>query len=258
MSRITQDVDRGAVGQGPTGLDDSMLSLLRSVSTATLATQLFKRGLRRQTMSSVVRVGLHTVNMVGTAFTMRFIPSREDIDHLDDLDSPGNLQWAAFEGVPASHVLVVDSRGDQRAASGGDTLLLRAKMRGAAGFVTDGAVRDIDAIRALGLPVYAGGANAATRPTSFHVADLQVPIGCGGVAVYPGDVLVGDGDGVIAIPRPLCAEVARDAHEQEEIEKYVHLRIGAGEPLAGIYPPNAATRAAYEEWRRLETDGRNG
>jgi regulator of RNase E activity RraA len=146
---------------------------------------------------------------------------------------------------PPGHVIVVDSRGDISAASGGDMLMTRAMRRGAAGFVTDGALRDGHVLSSLPFATYASAVTITTRAAFHHVADLQVPIGCAGVAVYPGDVLVGDRDGVVVVPRALASEIAGPALEQEHLEAYLGTRIQAGEPLWGIYPPSEQTLAQY-------------
>ena len=177
---------------------------------------------------------------------MRFIPAREDVNTLDPYRSGNTLQWDAIESVPPGHVIVVDSRGDTSAASGGDMLMTRAWKRGAAGFVTDGGLRDGHVLSQLPFPTYAAAVTITTRAAWHHVADLQVPIGCGGVAVYPGDVLVADRDGIIVIPRSLAAEIADPSLEQEKLEAYVATKIQAGEPLAGNYPPGEAIKAEYK------------
>jgi Demethylmenaquinone methyltransferase len=152
----------------------------------------------------------------------------------------------AIENVPPGHVIVVDSRGDTRAASGGDMLMTRAMKRGAAGFVTDGGLRDGHVLSQLPFATYAAAVTITTRAAWHHVADLQVPIGCAGVAVYPGDVLVADRDGIIVVPRALAAEIADPALEQELLEAYVSTKIHAGEPLWGNYPPGEALIAEYK------------
>lgn len=229
-------------------LDAQVLSDLRQCSTATLCTQLFKHGLRQQYLVGVKPLNPDVDGFVGEAYTMRFIPAREDLDTLESLGRPGNLQWEAVENLEAGQVLMVDSRDDVRAASAGDMLVTRAMKRGAAAFVTDGAFRDGYVIASLPFPAYARTVTATTRLSYFHVADLQVPIGCAGVAVYPGDVVVGDRDGVIVIPRALAPEVATTALEQERLEAYLHTRVLAGESLDGIYPPREHTIAQYKTY----------
>ncbi len=218
---------------------------LRQVSTSTLATQLYRRGIRQPSLIGVKPLSSVVEGFVGEAYTMRFIPAREDVDTLDPYRSGNTLQWESIENVPPGHVIVVDSRGDTSAASGGDMLMTRAMKRGAAGFVTDGGLRDGHVLSQLPFATYAGQVTITTRAAWHHVADLQVPIGCAGVAVYPGDVLVGDRDGVVVIPRSLAAEIAGPALEQEKLETYISTRIHAGEPLWGNYPPNHETLAAY-------------
>lgn len=234
----------------PAPLPPEVLARLGQASTATLATQLYRRGIRQPFLVGITPVGDRFDGFVGEAFTMRFIPAREDVDPMVDPYRTGNqLQWEAVEQVGPGQVIVVDSRSDIAAASAGDMLVTRAMKRGAAGFVTDGALRDGHSIGELGFPAYARAITATTRPASFHVADLQVPIGCAGVAVYPGDVLVGDRDGIIVVPRALAAELAEPAAEQEQLENYLNERVRAGEPLWGLYPPDETTLAAYEAWR---------
>jgi regulator of RNase E activity RraA len=189
-------------------------------------------------------------NLVGPAFTMRNIPAREDLDQLAAFENPEHPQRKAIESVPPGHVLVLDCRGEKRVASGGEILTTRLKVRGAAGLVSDGPVRDSGAIAKLDFPVYCAGGSAPLNLIFHHAIDLDVPIGCGGVAVYPGDVIVGDDEGVVVIPRHLADEVARDAVEQEQLEAFVLERIQGGAKLPGTYPPNAETRAAFEAWRK--------
>ena len=236
-------------------LDPEVLENLRRASTATLATQLFKQGLHQPFLVGVKPVNPGIEGFVGEATTMRFIPSREDIDPLNDPYRTGGnqLQWDAIENLQPGQVLVVDSRNDVRAASGGDILITRAMCRGAAAFVTDGAVRDGGTLASLPFPVYSNTVTATTRAAFHHVAELQVAIGCAGVAVYPGDVLVGDRDGIVVVPRALAPVIAKPAYAQEKLEAYLVTRIKAGEPLQDIYPPSAATLADYRATLTEET-----
>jgi len=232
-------------------LDPGTLDKLRGVSTATLCTQLFKRGFRNVFLQGVHRLTTPSGgNLVGPAFTMRNIPAREDLDQISAFDNPGHPQRKAIESVPPGHVLVIDCRGEKRVASGGEILTTRLKVRGAAGLVSDGPVRDSGEIARLDFPVYCAGGSAPLNLIHHHAIDLDVPIGCGGVAVYPGDVVVGDTEGVVVIPRALADEVAADAHEQEKLEAFILERIRNGAALPGTYPPNAQTKAAYEAWRK--------
>lgn len=228
------------------------LEKLRGVSTATLATQLFKRGFRQQFLVGVHPLNAQVTSFAGDAFTMRFIPAREDKETHESTRARGdaNLQWEGIERVGAGQVLMIDSRNDISAASAGNILMTRLMRRGAVAAVTDGAWRDGPEIAAMPFPAYARASTASTRLTSFHVADLQVPIGCAGVAVYPGDIVVGDREGVIVVPRHVAHEIADDSAAQEELELYLQGRIEAGEALWGVYPPDEKTLAAYRAQRK--------
>jgi regulator of RNase E activity RraA len=216
-------------------LREGVLEKLRQVSTSTIATQLYKRGFRQPQLLGVKPLSELADGFVGEAFTMRFIPMREDVDGLDPYRSGNTLQWDAFEALQPGQVLVVDSYRTPTAASGGDMLMTRAWKRGAAAVVTDGGLRDGHVLAQLPFPTYAS-----------QVTDLNVPIGCAGVAVYPGDVLIGDRDGVLVIPRHLAAEIAEQGYEQEQLEAYVSTKIHAGEPLWGNYPPGEELKAEYK------------
>jgi regulator of RNase E activity RraA len=232
-------------------LKKDTLERLREASTATLTTQLFKRGLRNVYLQGVSRLTTPSGgNLVGPAFTLRNIPSREDLDQLSAFDNPEHPQRKAIESAPAGSVLVIDCRGEKRVASGGQILTTRLQKRGAAGLVSDGPLRDSGAIAKMDFPVYCAGGSAPLNLIQHHAIEMNVPIGCGGVAVYPGDVIVGDDEGVVVIPQHLADEVAADAAEQEKLEAFILERIRNGAALPGTYPPNAETRAAYAEWRK--------
>ncbi len=232
-----------------TGFSQECLERMRRVTTATLTTQLFKRGLRNCFMQNVRPLGQYDANLVGPAFTLRNIPAREDIDRVEGFANPEHPQRKAIETTPAGHVLVVDCRGDARAASGGEILMTRLMTRGAAGMVSDGGIRDSAPISRLAMPVFCAGPSAPLNLAVHHATELQVPIGCGGVAVYPGDLIVGDADGIVVVPAHLAEEIAAAADEQERLETFVLGRIQQGAALPGIYPPNAATLALYAEWK---------
>ena len=223
---------------------------LAASSSATLSTQLFKRGLRNQVLQGVGRLTPKAPSLVGRAFTLRNIPAREDIDHVGIHQDPAHPQRKAIEIAPAGSVLVIDCRGDARCASAGGILVKRLAVRGVAGLVTDGGLRDTPEISAEAFPVYCQGPAAPISLTHQHAVDFGVPIACGGVAVYPGDVIVGDAEAVLVIPAHLAEEVAADAFEQEQLEKFVMGEITVGRPLPGTYPPNDATRARYAEWKK--------
>lgn len=230
-------------------MNPETLATLRRVSTATLSTQMFKRGFRNVFMQGVRGLGSYEHNMVGPATTVRNIPSREDIDVSASLANPEHPQRKAVETCKPGHVLVMDCRGDARAASGGDILMTRLLRRGAAGVVTDGGIRDAGPISKMALPVFCAGPSAPLNIVRHHAVEIDAPIACGGVAVYPGDILVGDSDGVVVLPAHLADEVARDAAAQEDLEAFLLMKIDAGAGLPGTYPPNAATLAEYEAWK---------
>ncbi len=229
------------------GLSEETRRLLQQTSTATLCTVLFKRGLRNAFIQGVFRLNHDkTPVMVGEAFTLRYIPAREDLNGPPEYENRAHPQRRAIEESPAGAVLIADCRQDTSAASGGDILMHRLERRGVAGMVTDGGMRDTPSVAGLAMPVFIG---AAAPPASFHrhcAVDMNVPIGCGGVPVYPGDVLVGDGEGVVVIPRHLADEVAREAAEQERFEAWVLDQVKAGRPTFGLYPPDEETRRRYE------------
>jgi regulator of RNase E activity RraA len=183
------------------------------------------------------------MRMVGQAFTLRYIPAREDLDYTGEINNLTDAQRVAIERLGPRDVLVIDARGDVHAGTMGAILATRMKARGAAGIVTDGAFRDSPGIAEVGIPAYARAAHAATNKTIHHPADFQLPVGCGGVAVYPGDILVGDAEGVVVIPRYLARTVAEQAAAQERREDFIMDKIRGGASLVGTYPPNAETQA---------------
>ena len=225
-------------------LAESVLADLRAASVATLTTQLLKRGFRNR-----APVGLQPLRpdlkLIGVARTLRYVPAREDLATLEALASPEHPQRWLIEHVRPGEVVVMDARGDPRAGTLGEILATRLQQRGCAGIVSDGPVRDAAGIRALEMPTFCAGAHPNANVTVHHAADVDVPIGCGGVLVMPGDAIVGDADGVVVIPRELVAEVAADAAEQEREEAYIHQRIREGDSIVGVYPLDEATRAEY-------------
>lgn len=221
-------------------------TILSNASTASLATLLFKRGLRNQFVQGVGRLGSSGENLVGPAFTLRHIPAREDLNGIEvfkDLDHP---QRKAVETIPAGHALVMDCRRDTGAASAGAILATRLMVRGCAGIVTDGGLRDAEEISSLDMPSYCAGPSAPTNLTRHQAIDINVPIGCGGVAVFPGDIAVGDGDGVVILPAEMADELAAEVAEMEKYEAYVLSKVRDGASIFGLYPPNEETRQRYE------------
>lgn len=236
----------------PFDLDPTTVARLKRASTASVATLLHKRGFRNQYVQGVRRLGSQAERMVGPAFTLRYIPAREDLDVVEAFRDPGHPQRVAVETVPPGHVLVMDGRRDATAASLGSILFTRLQIRGCAGVVTDAGARDADAIAAMSTPCFAAGPSAPTNLSRHHALDIGQPIGCGGAPVYPGDVMCGDGDGVIVIPRHLADEIAAEAAGMEAFEDFVLLEIEAGRPVIGTYPPDDATKARFEAYQRGE------
>ncbi len=231
-------------------LTDETRKLLAACSSATLSTQLFKRGLRNQVLQGVSRLTPKAPTMVGEAFTLRYIPAREDIDQLGAFEGRGHPQREAIEACPPGQVLVMDARRDASAATGGDILMTRLMVRGVAGVVTDGGLRDSPTIEKLPWPAYCGARSAPLNLVRHHAVDAQVPIGCGGVAVYPGDVVVGDAEGVVVIPAKMADEVAKEAAAQTEFEDWVEARVKEGRTIFGLYPPDEKTKAEFQEWKK--------
>lgn len=229
------------------------LDKLKKCGQGTLTTQMFRRGYRQQFLVGLVPLNRNAGSFAGEAFTLRFIPSREDKDwDLGDLKKRGedNMQWEAVEAIAAGQVLMIDSRNDPRAASAGNMLLTRMLRKGVTAAVTDGAFRDGTEISRMPFPAYCRANTASTRPAYHRAVDMQLPIGCAEVAVYPGDIVVGDADGVTVIPRQLAAEVAEAAYEQELREKFLFTKIDGGAPLWGNYPAGEATLAEFETWKK--------
>jgi regulator of RNase E activity RraA len=230
---------------------DTIREQLKQVSTATMTTVLFKRGFRNAFMQGPRSVRATALHMVGEAYTLRYIPAREDLDTMDVFKNPEHPQRKAIESVPPGQVLVLDARNDARAATAGGILVARLMKRGCAGIVTDGGFRDADEIGALDFPSYHVRPSAPANLLLHHPVESQVPIGCGGVAVYPGDWILGDGDGVAVIPKGIAAEVAKEALEQTVFEDFVIERVHAGQSIRGLYPPtDERTLADFAEWRK--------
>jgi regulator of RNase E activity RraA len=224
---------------------------LLGVSTATLCTALFKRGLRNQFIQDVRPLNPNLPNMVGEAFTLRYIPAREDLNPISVFQDRAHPQRKAVEECPPGAVFMVDSRKDARAASAGSILVTRLMKRGVAGIVTDGGFRDSPEIARLPFPTYHHRPSAPTNLTLHQALDINVPIGCGDVAVWPGDVVVGDAEGVVVIPAHLADDVAADAVDMTAFEDFVTERVQAGQSILGLYPlTDEANRVAFEAWRR--------
>ena len=232
-------------------LNSTTRALLAKVSTATLCTALFKRGLRNQFLQDVHPLRTGRANMVGEAFTLRYIPAREDLNPISVFQNPDHPQRKAVEDCPPGAVLVIDSRKDARAASAGSILASRLMQRGVAGLVTDGGFRDTPDIAALDMPAYHHRPSAPTNLTLHQAIDINVPIGCGDVAVFPGDVVVGDSEGVIVIPAHLADEIAAEATEMTAFEDFVTEKVMEGRTIIGLYPPtHPQTLTDFAAWRQ--------
>lgn len=226
---------------------------LAAISTATLCTALFKRGLRNQFIQDVRPLNPDLPNMVGTAYTLRYIPAREDLNPITVFQDRNHPQRIAVDQCPAGAVLMIDSRKDPRAASAGSILVSRLMARGAAGVVTDGGFRDSPEIARLSIPAYHNRPSAPTNLTLHQALDINVPIGCGDVAVFPGDVIVGDGEGVVVIPAHLADDIAAEAVEMTAYEDFVTEEVLGGRSIIGLYPAtDEKTRSDFAAWRQAK------
>ena len=223
---------------------------LKTVSTATLCTALFKRGLRNQFIQEVHPLNASLPNMVGEAFTLRYIPAREDLNPITVFQDRKHPQRVAVEQCPEGAVLVIDSRKNARAASAGSILITRLMVRGCAGVVTDGGFRDSPEIAVMPFPAYHHRPSAPTNLTLHQALDINVPIGCGDVAVFPGDVMVGDREGVLVIPAHLADEIADEAVEMTAFEDFVTEEVLKGRSILGLYPPTEQqSKDDFAAWR---------
>lgn len=231
-------------------LSDATREKLKAVSTASVATALYKRGLRSQFVQGVTPIERKPVIMVGQAFTLRYIPAREDRNPITVFRNRDHKQRVAIETCPEGHVLVMDARKNARAATAGSILITRLQERGAAGVVSDGGVRDAAGIGALDMPAYFAGPSAPTNLTLHEAIDINVPISCGDAPVFPGDVVLGDGDGVMIIPAHLADEIADECTDMESYEAFVMENVQAGAGIIGLYPgTDEANIAKYNAWR---------
>lgn len=221
-----------------------------SASTASIASQLVKRGLRTRSIAHVAAVNPQAARVCGPAYTLRYIPAREDLATPAVMARPDNPHRRAVESAPPGSVLVVDTHGLDVSGTFGDILVARLIVRGVAGVVSDGPMRDVAEIARMALPVFARGNAAPPSYASMIAIDAQLPVACGGVAVFPGDLVVGDADGVVVVPRDIAAEVMRDAAEQDRMEAFLRRKVEAGASIDGVYPPDDATRAEYQTWRQ--------
>ena len=231
-------------------LSDETRAELRKVSTASVATALYKRGLRNQFVQGVVPVERKPVTMVGQAFTLRYIPAREDRNPITVFRDRDHKQRVAVETCPEGHVLVMDARKDCRAATAGSILITRLQQRGVAGVVSDGGVRDAVGIGALDMPAYFARPSAPTNLTLHEAIDINVPVSCSDAPVFPGDVMLGDSDGVMVIPAHLADEIAAECAEMESYEDFVLEQVNGGAGIIGLYPgTDDENLQKYAAWR---------
>jgi regulator of RNase E activity RraA len=238
-----------AAGPNRMALDESALKALSGITTATLTTVLHKKGLRNIWLRGPKPLRSGQPRLVGLAFTLRFIPAREDLSTPESWASPVSTR-AAIEAMPPGCVAVADAMGVSDAGIFGDILCQRIQVRGVAGLVTDGVVRDLAGVLQTGLPVWCTGAAAPASIAGLTFINWQEPIACGGVAIFPGDIIVADDDGAVVIPQALLPEVAEAGVEQEKFEAWIIDEVKAGTPLPGLYPPNAETKSRYEAFRK--------
>lgn len=230
-------------------LDPKITEALAGVSTATITTVLLKKGLRNVWMRGTRPLRDGQPRLIGRAFTLRFVPAREDLATPESWSSPISTR-AAIEAMPDGCIAVVDAMGVTDAGIFGDILCARMAKRGVAGLVTDGVVRDVAGVLGTGLPVWCQGAAAPASVAGLTFVGWQEPIGCGGVAVFPDDLVMVDQDGAVCIPQKLVPEVAAAAAEQERMEEWIMNEVNGGASLPGLYPPNAENKARYEAWAK--------
>lgn len=232
-------------------LKASIRDKLKTVSTATICTALYKRGFRNQVIQDVQPLDASKPTMVGEAFTLRYMPAREDLNPIGVFQDRSHPQRRAVEECPPGAVFVIDSRKDARAASAGSILVTRLQVRGVAGIVTDGGFRDAAEIAKLDIPSFHSRPSAPTNLTRHQAIDINVPIGCGDAPVFPGDVIVGDADGCVVIPAHLTEEITDEAVEMTAYEDFVTEKVFEGRSIFGLYPAtDEQSRIDFSAWRR--------
>ncbi|AXY57606.1 ribonuclease activity regulator RraA [Acinetobacter chinensis] len=222
---------------------------LMRVGTANIANVLLKHGFKNVMMHGIFPIDASQPQLVGPAYTLRFMPSREDLDNMTNYSRNDNMHRRAIEECPEGAVLVIDAFGNTKASSMGDMMAARLKYRGVSGVVTDGGYRDSPAIHAVGLPCFQKHNAPPATPIALHPIALNEPVGCGGVAVYPGDIIVGDGDGVVVIPQALVDQVADEALDAFEYESFAALQIQQGHSIFGLFPATEDSRKEYSIWK---------
>ena len=233
----------------PVKVSKKVLSQLRQVTTPTITTQLLKNhGLRNTCLHGVLPVDPELPRFAGPAYTLRYAPLREDLLDEQWMDHPRNLMTPAVEDIPEGAVMLLDAGGRTDVGILGGNILMRLKVRGIAAAVTDGGMRDIPEIEELGFPVCAGGAAAPPSFAQLMLVDTGCPVVCGGVPIFPGDIIVGDSDGVVAVPAAMAKAVAEGGVAQDHLEAWVNRRLAEGEKLPGTYPPDEKRLAEYRDW----------
>ncbi|HEY0288633.1 MAG TPA: hypothetical protein VGC62_16750 [Pseudomonas sp.] len=227
---------------------------LAEVNISTLSTCLYRLGVRRTVPTGIVALTSNQPRMVGPAFTLRFVPMRDDVGGQDSYGTDKNVHQQAFEQCPPGSVLVMDTRGETRGCSCGDLLIGRLKARGCSGIVTDGGFRDTAQIELLGFAAYQRCAVPAPSFGFLQAVEMNTPIGCGDVAVYPGDIIVGDAEGVVVIPLAIADQIAEQAYEQTQYEKYASNEVANGRSIIGLYPSTEASREQYRVWLQGRAD----
>jgi len=230
-------------------LTPDISAYLRRASTATITTVLLKKGIRRAWMRGPMPLDSAHERIVGPAFTLRFVPAREDLATPESWSSPTSTR-AAIEAMPTGAIALVDAMGVRDAGIFGDILCARMAKRGVAALITDGVIRDVTGVLGTGLPVWCAGTAAPASVAALTFVGWQEPIGCGGVAVFPDDIIVADRDGAVVIPQALIEEVARAAEEQEQLESWIMGEVEKGLKLPGLYPPDAETKARYDAQKK--------
>lgn len=232
--------------------DESTIEALSGITSATITTVLLKKGLRNVWLRNTRPLAPGQKRVAGPAFTLRFVPAREDLATPESWNSPISTR-AAIEAMPPGCIAVVDAMGVTDAGIFGDILCERMRVRNVAGLITDGVIRDVAGVLRTGLPIWCAGVAAPPSVAGLTFVAWQQPIGCGGVAIFPDDVIVADDDGAVVIPSALLNEVVEAAAEQEKLEAWIIDEVQAGAPLPGLYPANAENKARYEAFRKSQT-----
>ena len=234
-------------------LSNKLKRIFSNVSVATICTALFKNGLKNQFIQSVSPLNSKLPNMVGLAYTVRYIPAREDLNNVEVFRDPKHPQRLAIEECPKDYVLIFDSRKDPRAASAGAILVTRLMVRGCAGIVTDGGFRDSGEIKNLNIPAYHNRPSSPTNLTLHQAIDINVPIGCGDVAVWPNDLIVGDNEGVVVIPNEIIETISDEVNSMTIYEDYVIDKVQKGATIRGLYPlTEESKKKEFENWLRTK------